>query len=93
MRDFRCQRSGYLCRSFDQLYRGEQYASTTSVLHIGILDFNLFPKNPKFYASYKLMDMENSYIYNDKFELRVLELKHINLPNLTLWYVKNPRIH
>ena len=25
------------------------------------------------------MDMENSYIYNDKFELRVLELKHINL--------------
>ena len=69
----------YLCRSFDQLYRGEQYASTKSVLHIGILDFNLFPKNPKFYASYKLMDMENSYIYNDKFELRVLELKHINL--------------
>lgn len=68
----------YLCRSFDQLYRGEQYASTKSVLHIGILDFNLFPKNPKFYASYKLMDMENSYIYNDKFELRVLELKHIN---------------
>ena len=25
------------------------------------------------------MDMEISYIYNDKFELRVLELKHINL--------------
>ena len=49
------------------------------MLHIGILDFNLFPENPKFYASYKLMDMENSYIYNDKFELRVLELKHINL--------------
>lgn len=69
----------YLCRSFDQLYRGEQYASTKSVLHIGILDFNLFPKNPKFYAVYKLMDMENSYIFNDKFELRVLELKHINL--------------
>ena len=69
----------YLCRSFDRLYRGEQYASTKSVLHIGILDFNLFPKNPKFYASYKLMDMENSYIYSDKFELRVLELKQINL--------------
>ena len=49
------------------------------MLHIGILDFNLFPENPKFYASYKLMDMENAYIYNDKFELRVLELKHINL--------------
>lgn len=69
----------YLCRSFDQLYRGEQYTSTKSVLHIGILDFNLFPKNPKFYASYKLMDIDNSYIYNDKFELRVLELKHIDL--------------
>ena len=69
----------YLCRSFDQLYHGEQYASTKSVLHIGILGFNLFPKNPKFYAAYKLMDMENSYIFNDKFELRVLELRHINL--------------
>jgi predicted transposase/invertase (TIGR01784 family) len=73
----------YLCRSFDRLYRGEQYASTKSVLHIGILDFNLFPKNPKFYAAYKLMDMENSYIYNDKFELRVLELNHINLATET----------
>lgn len=25
------------------------------------------------------MDIDNSYIYNDKFELRVLELKHIDL--------------
>ena len=25
------------------------------------------------------MDMENSYIYNDKLELRVLELRHIDL--------------
>lgn len=65
----------YLCRFFDQLYHG----GTVYLNHIGILDFNLFSKNPKFYAYHKLMDIENSHIYYGKFELRVLELKHINL--------------
>lgn len=69
----------YLCRSFDQLYHGEDYSSTKSVLHIGILDFNIFPARPEFYSSYKLMNVKNHQIYNDKFELRVLQLKHADL--------------
>ena len=69
----------YLCRSFDQLYHGENYSSTKSVLHIGILDFNIFPAHPEFYSSYKLMNIKNHQIYNDKFELRVLQLKQANL--------------
>ncbi len=69
----------YLCRSFDQLYHGENYASTKSVLHIGILDFNIFPAHPEFYSSYKLMNVKNKQIYNDKFELRVLQLNHADL--------------
>lgn len=66
----------YLCRSFDQLYHGENYTSTKSVLHIGILDFNIFPDHPEFYSSYKLINVKNNQIYNDKFELRVLQLNH-----------------
>lgn len=69
----------YLCRSFDQLYHGEKYSSTKSVLHIGILDFNIFPSHAEFYSSYKLMNIKNQQIYNDKFELRVLQLNHANL--------------
>lgn len=69
----------YLCRSFDRLYHGEQYSSTKSVLHIGILDFNVFPAHPEFYSSYKLMNIKNHQIYNDKFELRVLQLNHADL--------------
>lgn len=68
----------YLCRSFDQLYHGEKYSSTKSVLHIGILDFNIFPEHPEFYSSYKLMNVKNNQIYNDKFELRVLQLNYSN---------------
>lgn len=69
----------YLCRSFDQLYHGEKYSATKSVLHIGILDFNIFPTHPEFYSSYKLMNIKNHQIYNDKFELRVLQLNHADL--------------
>ena len=69
----------YLCRSFDQLYHGEYYASTKSVLHIGILDFNIFPEFPEFYSSYKLINVKNHQIYNDKFELRVLQLNRTEL--------------
>ena len=73
----------YLCRSFDQLYHGEHYSSTKSVLHIGILDFTIFPEHPEFYSSYKLMNVKNNQIYNDKFELRVLQLNHIHLATET----------
>ncbi len=65
----------YGCRSFDQLYHGENYKDTLRVLHISILDFTLFPECPEFYATYKLLNVKNHHIYNDKFQLNVLELK------------------
>jgi predicted transposase/invertase (TIGR01784 family) len=36
----------YLCRSFDQLYRGQKYEEVLPVIHIGFLDFTLHPKAP-----------------------------------------------
>ena len=65
----------YLCRSFDQLYRGQEYEEALPVIHIGFLDYTLFPDVPEFYAKNMLMNVKNHEIYSDKFILRVLNLK------------------
>ena len=67
----------YLCRTFDNLCRGQDYHLTKPAIHIGILDFTLFPDTPEFYATYKLMNIRNHHIFNDKFILSVLSLKEI----------------
>ena len=67
----------YLCRTFDNLCRGQDYHLTKPAIHIGILDFTLFPDTPEFYATYKLMNIKNHHIFNDKFILSVLSLKEI----------------
>lgn len=69
----------YLCRSFDSLYRGSDYQETKPVIHIGILDFTLFPEMPEFCATYKLLNIKNYQVFNDKFRLGVLSLKQIEL--------------
>ena len=69
----------YLCRSFDQLYKGQDYAETKPVIHIGILDFTLFPEHPEFYATYQLLSVKNHAIYSDKLRLSVLDLTHIDM--------------
>lgn len=70
---------GYLCRSFDNLNAGNDYIETKPVIHIGFLDFTLFPDMPEFHATYKLQNIKNHNIYTDKFVLHVIELNHINL--------------
>lgn len=67
----------YLCRNFDQLYRGQEYEVARPVIHIGILDFVLFPDAPEFYASYKMLNIKSHYVFSDKFTLNVLSLKEI----------------
>ncbi|MDE7222996.1 MAG: Rpn family recombination-promoting nuclease/putative transposase, partial [Acetatifactor sp.] len=51
----------YLCRNFDQLQSGQDYQETKPVIHIGFLDFTLFPECPEFYATYKLMNVKNHH--------------------------------
>lgn len=51
----------YLCRSFDQLYRGQEYEEALPVHHIGFLDFTLFPEYPEFYATYRLLNVKNHH--------------------------------
>ena len=69
----------YLCRSFDQLYQGEQYSFVKPAIHAGFLNFQPFPEYPEFHASYKLINEKNGMIYSDKFHLNVIDLTHIEL--------------
>jgi predicted transposase/invertase (TIGR01784 family) len=64
----------YLCRMYDQLFRGEEYSQTRRAIHIGILDFTLFPEAPEFYACYKMANVKNHHIFSDKLILHVLDL-------------------
>ena len=36
----------YLCRAFDQLYHGQEYEEVLPAIHIGFLDYSVFPKEP-----------------------------------------------
>ena len=69
----------YLCRSFDQLYRGQTYETALPTIHIGILDYDLFPESPAFYTKNMIMNTITHKVFNDKFILRVLCLTQRNL--------------
>ncbi|MDY2593962.1 MAG: PD-(D/E)XK nuclease family transposase [Oliverpabstia sp.] len=69
----------YLCRSFDQLYRGQNYNEALPVYHIGFLDFTLFPNIPEFYSTYKMQNVKNGNVYSGKFTLSVVDLSCIEL--------------
>lgn len=64
----------YLCRAFDDLPPGSSYSSLKKTIHIGILNFQLFPDEQEFYSEYKMINEKTGKVYNDKFILRVLEL-------------------
>ena len=69
----------YLCRSYDQLHRGQDYSEAKPVIHIGFLDYTLFEEHPEFFATYKLMNVKNQHIYSDNFTLSVVDLTQIDL--------------
>ena len=69
----------YTCRSYDNLNRGAEYKEVLPVLHIGFLDFTLFPEYPEFVAEYQLMNTnpQHHYFFSDKFRISVVNLTQI----------------
>ena len=69
----------YTCRSYDNLNRGAEYKEVLPVLHIGFLDFTLFPEYPEFVAEYQLMNInpQHRYSYSDKLRISVVNLTQI----------------
>ena len=70
----------YLCRAFDNI-KGEDkgYERLKPTTHIGILDHDLFPEHPEFYAKYLLTNVSNGNIYTSIFGMNVLSLNRIGL--------------
>lgn len=69
----------YLCRSYDSLEKGEDYKNVRSAIHIGFIDFTLFPDEPEFCATYMLSNVKTHRIYTSKFKLKVVELNHAEI--------------
>lgn len=69
----------YLCRSYDQLNHGQDYAEIKPTVHVGFRDFTLFQECPEFYATYKLINVKNHNIYSDNLTLCVVDLTKIDL--------------
>ncbi len=69
----------YLCRSFSNLEKNEDYRTVRPSYQIGFLDYTLFPNEPEFYATYLLMNRRSHKVYNDKFRLSVVCLSQIDL--------------
>lgn len=67
----------YLCRSFTDLNRGVSYGELKPTIHIGILDFTLFPENTSFFSQFGLLNKKTYQPYSDKLSLYVLELRKL----------------
>ena len=70
---------GYLCRTYDNLNRGDDYEDTKPAIHVSILDFTLFEEYPEFFATYRLLNCKNHHEYTGKFALYVLDLSKIDM--------------
>ena len=68
---------GYLCRTFDNLNKGDDYLNTKPAIQIGILDFEVFKGDTEFFATYHLANDITHKIYSDNFRLSVLQLNQI----------------
>ncbi len=69
----------YTCRSFDNLNHGAEYGMVLPVIHVGFLDYDLFPEYPEFFSTYKISNIKNHNIYSDKFRISVVNLNQISL--------------
>lgn len=69
----------YLCRSFDQLYKADDYSEAKPATHIGFLNFATFPDTPEFHSYYMLLNVKNHRVYSDKLSLHMVDLTHIEM--------------
>ncbi len=79
----------YLCKSFGDLNEGDSYEKARQTIHIGILDFKLFKKEPVFYDTFHLASDITHEIYSDKLRLSVLQLGYRELatPDDKFWHL------
>lgn len=69
----------YLCRSYDNVSKGEEYSFVFSACQISILSFDLAATAPAFYSTNRLINDKTGEVFASNFALSVLNLKRIEL--------------
>lgn len=69
----------YLSKVYTQdLKSGHTYDSCSKSIHISILGFNQFTDTNYFYSSFHMREDQRYTLYNDQWEIHVIELKKLN---------------
>ena len=69
----------YLCRNFTHIQKGHDYTEAKPVIHIGFLDYQLFPEIEEFYSTYQLLNIKNHHLFSSKLTIGVVYLNQTNL--------------
>lgn len=69
----------YHCRNFTHIQKGHDYDTAQPVIHIGFLNYTLFPKHPEFYATYMLENIITHQLFSSKMRIGVVNLNQIDL--------------
>lgn len=65
----------YLSKMYtNQIHEGEAYDKLGKCIHIGILNFELFPEEKEYYSCFHFWEDDRHIKYTDKIELHILEL-------------------
>ena len=70
-----------------QIHKGDSYRVLPKCIHVGILDFQLFPDQEEFYSCFHFREDTRHTLYTDKMEIHILELpklKNHKYPETTL---------
>ena len=57
-----------------QIHKGDSYKVLPKCIHVGILDFTLYPEVEEFYSCFHLREDTRHSLYTDKMEVHILEL-------------------
>lgn len=69
----------YTCRNFTHIQKGSDYDTAFASIHIGFLDYTLFPDYPEFYATYMMQNIKNHHLFSSKIRIGVVDLNHTEL--------------
>ena len=69
----------YICRNFTRIQKGNEYNESKPAIHIGFLDYDLFPNHPEFYATYQMQNIKSHYIFSSKISIGVVNLNQTKL--------------
>lgn len=58
----------------EQIKAGDPYDKLDKCIHVGILDFDLFPDDEQYFSSFHLSEDDRNQLYTDKIEIHILEL-------------------